>query len=296
MSIKGLGSALVVRAPAKVNLFLEIIAKRSDGYHEIATLMAAVNLYDTLAFTEVPPAETRLECDDPALSTGPENLVKRAVDLLRRRTGRQDGLRIRLRKRIPIAAGLGGGSSDAAATLRGLNEVWKLGLAQRELMALGAELGSDVPFFLSGPVGWCTGRGEQVAPLSTPASFWVVLVNPAFGLSTAEVYSRVKVPECPQKGKEIRQALSEGRIDEVGERLHNRLQAIAEDINPAVKDLRERLERLGPAGQLVSGSGPSVFALCRNRPEARRIARELRHGRREESSPRVFLVRSCSRS
>jgi 4-diphosphocytidyl-2-C-methyl-D-erythritol kinase len=296
MSIKRVGSALVIRAPAKVNLFLEIIAKRSDGYHEIATLLVAVNLYDTLAFTEAPPTETRLECDDPALSTGPDNLVIRAVELLRRRTGRCDGLRIRLRKRIPVAAGLGGGSSDTAATLRGLNEFWKLGLGQRELMALGAELGSDVPFFLGGPVSWCTGRGEQVTPMSTPASFWIVMVNPAFGLSTAEVYSRAKVPEYPQTGKEIRQALSEGRLEEVGERLHNRLQAIAESVNPAVKDLRERLQQAGPAGQLVSGSGPSVFALCRNRAEALRIARELRHGRREESSPRVFLVRSCSRS
>jgi 4-diphosphocytidyl-2-C-methyl-D-erythritol kinase len=296
MLIKRLGGALVVRAPAKVNLFLEIIAKRSDGYHEIATLMVAVNLRDTLSIKEAPPAETRLECDDPGLSTGPENLVNRAAELLRRRTGRRDGVRIRLRKRIPIAAGLGGGSSDAAATLRGLNELWELGLSKPELMTLGAELGSDVPFFLSGPVSWCTGRGEQVAPMPMPASFWVVLVCPTFGLSTAEVYSRATVPECPETGEEIRQALGEGRIEEVGERLHNRLQAIAEDMKPAVLDIRERLQRLNPAGQLVSGSGPSVFALCRNRREALRIARELRHGRREESSPRVFLVRSCSTS
>jgi 4-diphosphocytidyl-2-C-methyl-D-erythritol kinase len=296
MLIKRLGGALVVRAPAKVNLFLEIIAKRSDGYHEIATLMVAVSLRDTLSFKEAPPAETRLECDEPGLSTGPENLVNRAVELLRRRSRRRDGVRVRLRKRIPIAAGLGGGSSDAAATLRGLNELWKLGLSQRELMTLGAELGSDVPFFLGGPVSWCTGRGEQVTPMPAPASFWIVLVCPRFGLSTAEVYSRAKVPECPETGEEIRQALGEARIEKVGERMHNRLQAIAEAINPAVLDLRERLQRLRPAGQLVSGSGPTVFALCRDRPEALRIARELRHGRREESSPRVFLVRSCSRS
>jgi 4-diphosphocytidyl-2-C-methyl-D-erythritol kinase len=288
-----LSGALIVRAPAKVNLFLEVLAKRQDGYHEIATLMAAVRLYDQLTFERAPGTKTRFECDEPQLSTGPENLVMRAVELLRRRTKRPDGVKIRLRKRIPIAAGLGGGSSDAAATLKALNRLWGLGLSTAGLMELGAELGSDVAFFLGGPASWCTGRGEQVAPVSAGQSPWFVLACPAFELSTAEVYSRVRVPRTTQSGNEIREALKEGRVEEVGRRLHNRLQPIAEEVRPAVRELRERLERLGPAGQLVSGSGPTVFALCRDRQEALRIAHELRHGRQEESSPRVFMVRSC---
>src|SRR5947209_6913376 len=139
-------AAVVVWAPAKVNLFLEVLAKRADGYHEIATLLVAVSLYDTLEFKEEASGEIRLHSDHPNLSTGPENLIVRAAELLRRRTGCGRGAAVRLAKRIPMAAGLAGGSSDAAATLAGLNRLWRLGLTRGELAVLGAELGSDVPF------------------------------------------------------------------------------------------------------------------------------------------------------
>src|SRR5437868_1794746 len=137
----------LVWAPAKVNLYLEVLAKRSDGYHEIATLMVAVSLYDALEFKEEISGEILLQCDQPGLGTGPENLVVRAALLLRERTGCTRGVHIRLAKRIPLAAGLAGGSTDAAATLTGLNDLWHLGLKTSELTALAAELGSDVAFF-----------------------------------------------------------------------------------------------------------------------------------------------------
>src|SRR5262245_37915390 len=157
--------ALLVWAPAKVNLFLEVLGKRADGYHELATLMVAVSLHDTLEFKEESSPQVQLHCDHPDLSTGSENLICRAAELLRRRAGCECGARIRLWKRIPMAAGLAGGSTDAAATLHGLNALWRLGLSGTELAALGAELGSDVPFFFATPAAWCTGRGEQVTPL-----------------------------------------------------------------------------------------------------------------------------------
>src|SRR5262249_39972994 len=138
--------AVVVWAPAKVNLYLEVLGERPDGYHEVATLMVAVSLYDTLEIKEDASADVRLRCDHPTLSTGPDNLVCRAAALLRQRTGWQRGAELRLVKRIPLAAGLAGGSTDAAAALAGLNRLWKLGLARPELAALGAELGSDVAF------------------------------------------------------------------------------------------------------------------------------------------------------
>ena len=174
-------SASVVRvgAPAKVNLFLEVLARRSDGYHELATLMLAVSLYDTLEFTEEPPGATALHCDHPSLSTGPDNLICRAVDLVRRQSGRSDGVGIRLWKRIPMAAGLAGGSSDAAATLAGLNRLWRLGWDRGQLARLGAELGSDVSFFFAAPAAWCTGRGERIEPLRLGRPLDLVLVAPS---------------------------------------------------------------------------------------------------------------------
>jgi 4-diphosphocytidyl-2-C-methyl-D-erythritol kinase len=285
--------AVILWAPAKVNLFLEVLAKRADGYHEIATLLVAVSLYDILEFKEDPSGDIRLLTDHPTLSTGPDNLVRRAADLLRQRSGSQRGATIRLSKRIPMAAGLAGGSSDAAATLAGLNRLWLLELAARDLASLGAELGSDVPFFFRSPAAWCTGRGEQVAiqPLATP--LWFVLVCPQAGLATADVYRGVTVPEHPQDGEDIRRALAEGNIEAIGRGMHNRLEPVAEKLCPVVADLRARLERLGPAGQRMSGSGSSVFALCRDHAEALRIAREIRHGLDEGVRVQVYVVRSC---
>jgi 4-diphosphocytidyl-2-C-methyl-D-erythritol kinase len=283
----------MVWAPAKVNLFLEVLGKRADGYHDIATLMVAVSLYDTLELKEAAPGQIQLDCNRPDLSSGPDNLVYRAAALLRERAQCRNGATIGLQKRIPIAAGLAGGSSDAAATLTGLNRLWQLGWSQAQLMPLAAELGSDVAFFMAGLASWCTGRGEKVAPVSLGRTLWLVLVCPDAHLSTAEVYSRVRAPGCPQTGQELRRALAEGSLNEVGRRLHNRLQSVSETLCPAVGDIRRTLEGYRPLGQLMSGSGPAVFALCSGRPEASRIAHELRHGSREESSPTVFLVRSC---
>jgi 4-diphosphocytidyl-2-C-methyl-D-erythritol kinase len=285
--------AVVVWAPAKVNLYLEVLGKRPDGYHDIATLMVAVDLYDTLEFKEEPDGSVVLQSDHPTLATGPDNLVYRAAELLRQRTACSLGARISLRKRIPLAAGLAGGSTDAAAALLGLNRLWRLRLSQVDLATLGAELGSDVPFFFATPAAWCTGRGEQVQPLFLGRVLWFVIVCPPVGLSTAEVYRDVSVPAEPQTGEEIRQAVQEGGVDRIAARLHNRLEEVARKLCPAVAELRGRLERLGPAGQLMTGSGTSLFALCRDRSEALRIARQLRHGPEEGQSPSVFVVRSC---
>jgi 4-diphosphocytidyl-2-C-methyl-D-erythritol kinase len=313
-------SALRVWTPAKVNLFLEVLARRSDGYHELATLMTAVSLYDTLEFTEGPPGATALHCDHPSLSTGPENLVCRAVELTRRHSGRSDGVAIRLWKRIPMAAGLAGGSSDAAATLAGLNRLWRLGWERARLAELGAELGSDVAFFLTSPpqpsptrgegeesppplggrvgvggglAAWCTGRGERVERLRLGRTLDFVLVTPPVGLSTVEVFRGVTVPSEPQSGAAIRQAATEGDVSELGRRLHNRLQPAAERLCPAVAELMARLAGLGPAGQLMTGSGSTVIALCRSPSEALTVARALYSARDELGGARVCVVRSC---
>jgi 4-diphosphocytidyl-2-C-methyl-D-erythritol kinase len=301
MLIERQPGAVRVWAPAKVNLFLEVLAKRADGYHDIATLMVAVSLYDTLEFKEDASEAIRLDSAHPTLSTGPDNLICRAAQLLRQRTGCRRGAAIGLVKRIPLAAGLAGGSTDAAATLAGLNRLWSLGLESPELAALGAELGSDVAFFLSASAAWCTGRGEQVAPLELGRPLWLVLVCPPVGISTAEVYRRVTVPVQPRSGDDVREAVRKGDVEALGPALHNRLQPVAEGICPALAVVCDRLRRLGPAGQLMSGSGSSLFALCRDQREALRIAHEL-HSRPEERAAWGLpgqgwletIVRSCS--
>jgi 4-diphosphocytidyl-2-C-methyl-D-erythritol kinase len=284
---------LAVWAPAKVNLFLEVYGKRGDGYHEIATLIVAITLYDVLEFKEDSSGTIRLRCDNRSLSTGPDNLVYQAAELLREKLKIRQGVAITVRKRIPMAAGLAGGSTDAAATLFGLNRLWNLKLHRDELMELGTRIGSDVPFFLAAPAAWCTGRGEKVQPFRLGTPLWIVLVCPAVGLSTADVYRHVQVAATPRTGVEICRAAQEGNVEEIGKWLHNRLEPGAYALCPALADIRGRLEAMAPAGQMMSGSGTSHFALCRSRSEAFQIARALRHGSDKRICPNVLPVRSC---
>ncbi|MDH3719791.1 MAG: 4-(cytidine 5'-diphospho)-2-C-methyl-D-erythritol kinase, partial [Planctomycetota bacterium] len=192
-----------VHAPAKINLFLEVIAKREDGFHEIETLIAPVSLYDTLVMRDVSPvasdtAAITLQLDvtaglRQAIPGGDENLAVQAARLLRQRAGVHAGLAIRLIKRIPAESGLGGGSSDAAAVLVGANVCWQLGWSREQLMELAAELGSDVPFFLARTAAICRGRGEQVRPIGPLGGWHIVIAQPDDRLSTADVYQRCEL-------------------------------------------------------------------------------------------------------
>ncbi|MFO0876362.1 MAG: 4-(cytidine 5'-diphospho)-2-C-methyl-D-erythritol kinase [Gemmataceae bacterium] len=282
-----------VRTPAKVNLFLEVLGRRPDGYHDLATLMVTVSLHDSLEFRPNGTGEIRLECDEPSLSTGPDNLVVRAARLLRERYRVSEGVDIGLAKRIPMAAGLAGGSSDAAATLAGLNRLWELGLDTQQLATLGAELGSDVAFFFYGPAAWCTGRGEIVEPLSLGRPLDLVLVCPRVGLSTARVFAALRRPDSPVEGSPVRQAVEGGNLEQLGKHLFNRLEEPAFELCPEVARWRERLARLDPLGVLMSGSGTTVFALARDATQALCFSRALASEREVGDQARVLVVRSC---
>jgi 4-diphosphocytidyl-2-C-methyl-D-erythritol kinase len=281
-------------APAKVNLFLEVLGKRADGFHEIATLMLAIDLCDTLDFSPAADGSLSLTCDDPALPVGPDNLVLKAASRLRTEFACTAGATIRLTKRIPWGAGLGGGSSDAAATLEGLNELWRLAASRADLARIGAELGSDVPFFLNGPAAWCTGRGEMVSPMPVGRSLDLVLVKPAEGLATADVYRKLRVPPTAASGVAARAALAAGDVEGLGRSLFNRLEEPATELSPVVAEWRRRLQVMGTAGTLMTGSGSCLFALCRNASEARQVHDDLSRGLTSEatSATRIFLVRS----
>jgi 4-diphosphocytidyl-2-C-methyl-D-erythritol kinase len=266
---------IVIGAPAKVNLFLELLGKRPDGFHELATLMVGLSFRDTLAFSDSPGGDVSLTCNRPDLPVGPDNLIVKAARLLQVKTGIQRGVRIRLAKRIPMAAGLAGGSADAAATLLGLNRLWNAGLSSHEFAALAAELGSDVSFFLALPAAWCTGRGEIVEPLVTRRAFDLVLILPTFGCDTASVYRHATLPSQPVSGRAIRAAFAAGDVDALSRELHNRLEPAAEIVAPQIRTLREAALSVAPLGCRMSGSGSTLFALARDRAEALGLANSL---------------------
>jgi len=293
MWIRRRGQGVQVWTPAKVNLFLEVLGRRTDGYHELATLMITVGLFDTLEFTERPSGGVSLSCDAASLSTGPDNLVVRAAELLRSRYAVTQGVEVRLHKRIPMQAGLAGGSSDAAATLAGLSALWRLNLDAATLAALGAELGSDVSFFFRGPAAWCTGRGEIIEPLTVGRPLDFVLARPAEGLSTASVFKALSLTGETVDGSPAREALRVGDVEALGRALFNRLEGPAERLCPVVGDVRRSLEAANPLGARMSGSGSTVFALARDGPDALRIARAVPDAWEGGGAGRVCVVRSC---
>jgi 4-diphosphocytidyl-2-C-methyl-D-erythritol kinase len=282
---------LVLAAPAKLNLFLEVLGKRPDGYHDLETLMVGVNVYDTLEVRPRADDQLLLACDLPGLPTGPDNLVVKAADRLRRRANRPDlGADLRLAKRIPTQAGLAGGSSDAAAALVGLNRVWGLNLSRAALALAAAEVGSDVAFFLSLPSAWCTGRGEAVAPEPAGAGVDIVLVLPPVGLSTPAVFRQLVVPADPRSGAAARAAFRAGDATALGAALFNRLQEPAFGLAPEVERVYRRLAALGSAGCLMSGSGSAVFAVCRGPHDAARVAAGFRAAAPPDEPPSHVLV------
>jgi 4-diphosphocytidyl-2-C-methyl-D-erythritol kinase len=283
-----------VQAPAKINLFLEVLSRREDGFHEIETLMVPIDLCDDLALTATDDGRISLDCrwswgcqaefpdgDDvdcqwPRLPDGDANLAVRALRRLRSASGCSAGARVQLVKRIPSAAGLGGASSDAAAALVAANHAWRLGWCRERLAELAAELGSDIPFFLHGTACVCRGRGEQVEPLSPLRKWNLVIVRPRGGLTTADVYRHCRPADAPRRVDAILAAARGGDDAQVGRLLFNRLQAAAREVSPWIERLRRRFDRLGCLGHQMSGSGTSYFGICRHARHARRVARRLR--------------------
>lgn len=286
------GASLTLNAPAKVNLFLEVTAKRADGYHDIDTVMMAITLFDQVKLVRA--AELTLTCSDPALSRGPDNLAYRAAEELRSTAGIQVGAEIHLTKQIPMQAGLAGGSSDAATTLLGLNRLWNLNFNHEKLTEVAAKIGSDVAFFLKGATARCQGRGEIVKPVRFVRPLYFVIVCPQEGLSTADVYRRVQVPSPPRSADAICQALASGDLEAIGRELFNRLEEPAMSLSPMIREIKEVVARFNPIGCLMSGSGSSLFALCAKAEEAQRLAQQLRTALPGDPTPRVFVVQTCS--
>ena len=276
------------KAQAKINLTLDVLGKRPDGYHEVEMVMQTVDLSDHLTFTETERDEIVLSCTAPYIPLDQRNLVYQAALLVKQTYGVHKGIRIHIDKRIPVAAGLAGGSSDAAATLRGLNRVWNLGQTLDQLAELGAKIGSDVPFCIYGGTAIARGRGEQIEHLPKVAPTWVVLVKPPIAVSTADVYGRLRLKEIEQHPdtQSMVAALQTGDVREISARLGNVLESVTFKMHPEVERLKQQLLKFGAQGALMSGSGPTVFALVDRETKATRIYNALRGFSRE-----VYLCR-----
>jgi 4-diphosphocytidyl-2-C-methyl-D-erythritol kinase len=280
-----------IKAFAKINLTLRVLGARSDGYHDLRTTFQALALHDTLTFTPT-RGPFQLECDDAACPSDATNLVWRAADRLWRASGREgepSGVTVRIEKRIPLQAGLGGGSSDGAAALRALAALWKIRLNADRLRMIAAELGADVPFFLEGGTALGINRGDVIFPLIDWQPSWVVLVIPAFGVSTADAF---KWFDTWNAGREPHHARGRS-VDKPGPygEAGNDLQPAVEARNPEIGQMAESLARGGASYAAMSGSGSAVFGLFDDEETAESAASALK-----DSSRRALITRTLGRT
>lgn len=269
---------LVLKSPAKVNLFLQVLGKREDGYHQILTLMQAVNLCDQVTLQKT-AGGISLSCDHPGCPADERNLAFRAASLLLEEESVDGGVSIRIQKRIPISAGLGGGSSDAAATLKGLNRLFDLGLSVDRLHRVASKVGSDVPFFLYSGQALAQGRGEEIRQVRMFADYWLVLVYPGLEVSTRWAYQKVRII-LTRKTKEVNYILLESKrgFFDALPLFQNDLEGAVIQEYPIVGELKGILKSSGAVKSSMSGSGPTVYGLFDQKPQAQEVATKLSRG------------------
>ncbi|HEX3031440.1 MAG TPA: 4-(cytidine 5'-diphospho)-2-C-methyl-D-erythritol kinase [Bacillota bacterium] len=272
-----MAECLQIEAYAKVNLTLDVLGKRDDGYHEVEMVMQSVSLADTISLTKEATGVT-ISCDHPGVPRGEGNLAYRAAAALKEATGYRGGLAIQITKRIPLEAGLAGGSADAAAVLSGMNTLCQLGLSWEELMRIGGSLGSDVPFCIKGGTALATGRGEIITPLPSVPTLTMVLVKPDFGVSTAQVYGKFRRDRvlAPPDNPAMLQAIKKGDKAAIIRQVANALESVTLVEYPQVAVVKQYLTELGAKGVLMSGSGPTVFGFIDSAEEAQVVAGKMR--------------------
>ena len=282
--------SLVLRSPAKLNLFLKVINKRPDGYHNLITLFERIDLMDEIRLSATAGGKIRIFCGHPQVPKGPQNLVFRVAALLQKRYEIGQGVDIHIQKCIPVAAGLAGGSSNAATTLLGLNKIWRLGLKSLELCQIGRMIGSDVPFFLR-DTSWALGleRGDVIVPQDIRTKLWQILVVPRRKMLTPQVYRRLNL-ELTKTNDDVNiliRSLKENNIKRAKRLLTNDLETSIVRICPQLLYVKRRFETLLGDGVCFSGSGPSVYGVVESREEAEAAQAVL-----SKQYSRVFVVRT----
>jgi 4-diphosphocytidyl-2-C-methyl-D-erythritol kinase len=270
---------LSVKAPAKINLTLDVLGKREDGYHEVEMVMTTIDLADRIDIYPRDDQRITIDCSACFVPVGERNHVYQMAQILKTRLGIQKGVHFYIQKNIPVAAGLAGGSSDAAAALRGLNRLWGLGLTTEEMAQLGSEVGSDVSFCVHGGTALARGRGEKIISLPAPPPAWVVLAKPPIGVSTADIYGRVTMNEVNRFSRhsmDMVEAIKQRDYDAMCHTMGNHLETVTLSLYPEVRRLKEQMIRFGADVSLMSGSGPTVFCLVDKESRVSRIYNGLR--------------------
>jgi len=267
-----------ISAPAKINLYLQIIGKRKDGYHDIATLFERVSIYDRIS-VEPSAKNTTITCSDDGVPTGENSLLGNIIEAFRRRSGNKVEVSVNVGKNIPVSAGLGGGSSDAAALLKGLNEISGSPLNLDELAEIGGNYGADIPFFIyDAKFAFAEEKGDRIKKVKSDMRIWHVLITPPFGVSTKEIYDKVP-PLGLTKNKGIDRMfttfLSKNDLKSVIENLRNDLQKITLGDFPVLELVFSEIRKTGAEGVLLSGSGPTVFGIYRDERSAREAEKFL---------------------
>ena len=283
-----------IRAPAKINLRLRIVGKRADGYHELDTIMVPVSLYDIIEIRQMRritslqseiPVLIEICCNHPEVPSGRENIAYRAAELLMRKSKIRQPVVIHIKKNIPVGAGLGGGSTDAAAVLIGLNRIWKLRLSVRQLERLALQLGADVPFFIRAKPARARGIGEKLRLLPKARRRWLVLIYPGFPVATAWVYRNLSL-KLTKVGVNTSIATPLESLDKLDKLLINDLEQVTVRRYPEIDRAKSLLFQAGAAGVLMSGSGSSVFGVFKSKRLAAQAFRQMRH----EEGVQAFLV------
>ena len=277
-------------AYAKVNLHLDVLGKFPDGYHQLLTLFERIDLADELAVDRVEGPGIDMECDDPVLPCDSSNLVVRAAEEYRKISGWEQGLRVRLKKRIPVGGGLGGGSSNAAAMLAAMQQLSGNRLTEPQLMACARKLGADVAFFAAG-ASWAVGRarGDEIEPVPCEARFRHLLVTPDFPIPTKEVYQAFRLSAPAREIDPLLAALKRGELSSVQSLLYNALEPAVENLYPAIRQVKAGMEAAGLEKPRVSGSGSTVFALCDSKDQADSAAEILK---KKQPNWRIFTAQT----
>ena len=277
------------RAYAKINLGLDVLRRRPDGYHEVKMVMQTVDIYDDLFLEKTEKPGVELQIEGSELTAGKDNLICRAAELFMEEKGIAGGVKIRLVKRIPIAAGMAGGSSDAAATLRGMNELWETGCSAQELQKLGVRLGADIPYCVVGGTMLSEGIGEILTPLPAPPECVLLIAKPEISVSTKFVYENLHADTLKSHPDidGMVEAILRGQLEGITERMGNVLETVTTKTYPVIEEIKTVMKEKGAENALMSGSGPTVFGIFGQKEQAEAAAAILRE---RDLAKQVFVT------
>ena len=281
---------LKLKAKAKINLGLDVVRKREDGYHEVRMIMQMINLYDKITLRKKTEPGITVTANLSYLPVNEDNLVYRAAKLLMDEFQVDGGLEIELQKYIPVAAGMAGGSTDAAAVMVGVNRIFQLGLNKKQLMERGVKIGADVPFCIMRGTALAEGIGEELTPLPAMPHCSLVIAKPKIHVSTKFVYGNLKVGELtehPDIDGQV-QALRENNLEQLVTRMGNVLETVTIPAYPVIDEIKHTMMKYGAMGAMMSGSGPTVFGILEKEDTAQEVCRLLK---KEKAAKQVYLVR-----